>query len=709
MRRVLIALLLALLGLLPIQAADVLYLWPIAGADAGTSILSAPQSYLGKELNFDGLFLGAPEGTPVLAPVDGKILFISLSYLSSLTYSSSFGNCEGLSFDEALNDAKKEIPKQWDSRYVSGSISIQTKDGKHLHIGGLRGSSVFKTGQRIHRGDTLGVVAYSYRKLREPHIQLSMSKHAKPVDPMIPFGLKTTFIPPKKEKRSSAFTQAQAQEDVRIARDAITRLYPSFYAVVDTADYMAWKKQTNEVLQQTGDRVSYATLRKQIGKLYYLAHDSHLYMYPDPEKARKRYYYQPALFLGWINDTLRCTRTSSKHRSRYGQEIIAVDGYSADEFKQKVMQRIENYDLHSESYLNRMLATTAFGYGLKDKKKFNMQVTFANGEKRQLAGLDIRRNRKPYEQDWSMFFRINRYGKENYKLQQLNDSVAYIGLSTFELNQVEVDEIVHFIDSVKAMPYLILDTRNNYGGHDEVVHQLYSHLSNRPLRTKAYARMNVTGNDSLFNYTLNMRADSANFTNYLPLKGKTGYYEQPLKGYHEWLPDSTLHYTGRIYALINERSASAAMLLPAMLMRARRAVVVGRESNTGYHFMTALKFADVSLPHSRIALRIPLVQLYFDGLVTKRTPKGRGLLPDYEVPITLADLTNERGDAILNEALALIEKGDYLSSKNPFAEEDKRLFQENLVETAAPMNYLWWLLLSAVTLVFVIMIFKRKK
>ncbi|MBR3709329.1 MAG: hypothetical protein IKM99_00005, partial [Bacteroidales bacterium] len=56
------------------------FLWPISGKQAGEGILYRPQDYIGvadaqtqAELNFGDLIIGAPLGTPVLCPVDGKI------------------------------------------------------------------------------------------------------------------------------------------------------------------------------------------------------------------------------------------------------------------------------------------------------------------------------------------------------------------------------------------------------------------------------------------------------------------------------------------------------------------------------------------------------------------------------------------------------------------------------------------------------------
>lgn len=50
--------------------------------------------------------------------------------------------------------------------------------------------------------------------------------------------------------------------------------------------------------------------------------------------------------------------------------------------------------------------------------------------------------------------------------------------------------------------------------------------------------------------------------------------------------------------------------------------------------MTALKFARLFLPHSHIEYQLPLVKAVTATNVSARFPYGRGLLPDYEVPLT---------------------------------------------------------------------------
>ena len=71
-------------------AGDV-WLWPIEGQRAGDGILYRPQDNIEKELNFDGLFIAAPEGTNVLCPADAVVTRCDYTYYTSLTNSVGWG------------------------------------------------------------------------------------------------------------------------------------------------------------------------------------------------------------------------------------------------------------------------------------------------------------------------------------------------------------------------------------------------------------------------------------------------------------------------------------------------------------------------------------------------------------------------------------------------------------------------------------------
>jgi hypothetical protein len=53
-------------------------------------------------------------------------------------------------------------------------------------------------------------------------------------------------------------------------------------------------------------------------------------------------------------------------------------------------------------------------------------------------------------------------------------------------------------------------------------------------------------------------------------------------------------------------------------------------------------------------VQIPVVKCVLDETVTGRYPAGRGLLPDYEVPLTYEEVYTSPTDPVLSKALSLI-------------------------------------------------------
>ncbi len=125
-------------------------------------------------------------------------------------------------------------------------------------------------------------------------------------------------------------------------------------------------------------------------------------------------------------------------------------------------------------------------------------------------------------------------------------------------------------------------------------------------------------------------------------------------------PDPSVNYKGRLYILTDETSNSAAALFPSLMVRNHRAVTVGRETGSGYHYMTAYDVAFMVLPNSLINVNIPIVKFVFDDEAADRHHSGRGLLPDYEVQLTYEEIYISKDDLVLEKALSLIVEGKYM-------------------------------------------------
>jgi hypothetical protein len=73
--------------------------------------------------------------------------------------------------------------------------------------------------------------------------------------------------------------------------------------------------------------------------------------------------------------------------------------------------------------------------------------------------------------------------------------------------------------------------------------------------------------------------------------------------------------------------------------------------------MNAEKFADMLLFTTNLKLHIPMVKCVFRDTPNPRIPYGHGVIPDYNVPLTLDELTKPK-DVILDRAMEIIEGKD---------------------------------------------------
>ena len=686
-------------------------LWPVAGKETGTDILCKPQEYLEQQLNFGSLFVGGSEDDWVVSPADGVIQNIGIVYmndLNSLLYG-SFDPAKTLDDNLRATDFKRGL----DPKYNNVSISIALKDGSRLNISGLRGDTRFKTGQNVCAGDTLGRFAYSYKAFKEHSLKISISgRDGKAIDPMTPFGLASTFVAPGKLTRENPMPVEKLREDLSVLEAAFCDLYPSLEAHMPEAAFHAYMDSIRQTIQEPMDPGD--PFRMILSRILTDLPDSHIYRYKDPVPGAGSGKF-PGFYMMWCDDTLSVLLANEAYTKYEGMTVARVDGIPAEEYARRFDSFFYLYDTGIESTMAEakvLLGQFGAAMHLGEDKERKLDVEFSDGSH---ALVPFQKGTRPYKIGetyrrafyWSV---LNQKRSEDdvFEMKRLNDSVACLALRTFDLNDIQLEAVV---DSLAACdrPNLIVDVRNNAGGDVRVLMKLLSCLADSPMdRQKGgYDRVKKRGRIDVLKYSLNYSGDIDMFPEYEPRKGEDGYFcVDTIETCSVVMPDPEVHYGGRIYVLTNGHSYSAATLFPSVLIRNRRGVSVGRETGSGYHFMTALKFADIRLPNSLQTFRIPMVQLVFDTTVTARTPAGRGLLPDYPLPLTRYEvMQGEDGqmDVMLDYCLSLIAEGKYLSPEDPFAEAD--------APKTEPKSIIIWLAFSALAVLAlgtVILIRKRR-
>lgn len=685
------------------------YLWPVSGKQAGEGILYRPQDYIGvadaqtqAELNFGDLIIGAPLGTPVLCPVDGKIHSALLGYRNSwscslICFAQQTGNYEqdSLLFLEWDNMTQEKIHN------TSLWVGVQMSDGRILYIDGIRPTRLFKTGEQIHRGDTLGTVGYVYKRIKQPCISVSISKNSKADDPMTPFGLKTTFIPPKANNKTQ-LTYEEAQVDIDSMMLALEDAFPGLYDYTPKEEFDTYIKNKLAAIGETISRSDFEVLVfKLIGKI----HDSHTAIISEPKVTGGASGKPSSVCLGWFNDTLQVWRALPKYKDYLGKKVVSVNGIPADSLKTLLLEYAGFSDGFVKSYGDYVLLYGVDTYYCRQiAKDANLMVTFADGETKRFEQMTRKDpNREPQWMEYHYrMYHVDEKGneKKHFEFEKCSDTVAYLALHTFELDDLEKEQIREIFANLIAdsIPNLILDLRFNYGGPAASVEGIYSYLAPKPFCTKMRNIVNKKGGFLCFGSCPVDDDPDLLYAGYEPLPNGEGF----VKDKPEWRnPDSLVNYKGWLYVLTNETSFSASTCFAGWVKKQNRGVIVGRETGSAYHQMKAENFTQYVLPNSDIAIQIPTIKVVFDTVVNERFPYGRGVLPDYPVNFTPEELSYAHGDSILNYTLQLIREGKYIYYVEPEPE------MPSVEEDARPFRW-WWVAIGVAALAGVIALVRKK-
>ena len=178
---------------------------------------------------------------------------------------------------------------------------------------------------------------------------------------------------------------------------------------------------------------------------------------------------------------------------------------------------------------------------------------------------------------------------------------------------------------------LILDLRGNDGGEDDQGKLLLSYLIDKPF--KYYS-------DLVLNKTSFRFAKYAKGAGALPIwmlsRGKDGRYH--LVRHPNWgLQQPSLPtFRGRVMILIDGGSFSTTAEFLSQAHFHRRAAFIGEESGGGYYGNTSGFMPELTLPHSKIRVVVPLVGYYV--AVAAGQPANHGVIPDHPVHYTIDEV-----------------------------------------------------------------------
>lgn len=204
---------------------------------------------------------------------------------------------------------------------------------------------------------------------------------------------------------------------------------------------------------------------------------------------------------------------------------------------------------------------------------------------------------------------------------------AYMRLTTFSKGHLKT----FFRRSFKKMKEaqiqsFILDLRENGGGRVNNSIALTKYLKQTPFKIAdsvvAISRKLKHGRyiQSSWMYWLAM--------NFGASKAADGTIHYKRYENHFYEPNAALAFKGSVYIIQGGYTFSAATMVAGALKGQSNITIVGEESGGGYYGNSAIFIPNITLPNTKLRVRLPLYKMVID----QNRPKGRGIIPDVIIP-----------------------------------------------------------------------------
>ena len=248
------------------------------------------------------------------------------------------------------------------------------------------------------------------------------------------------------------------------------------------------------------------------------------------------------------------------------------------------------------------------------------------------------------------------YGLINLKTQKLlSNNNNYLSIQNdipfLKINSFSKSDKSFFkkaFNTINNYENLIIDLRDNVGGNREsgiylaknLIDTTFSYSILMP-KLETYKYLDGKGK---FNYILSKvkyNIGNASKKEKHPLGINFNYSYSPLKKI----------YNGNIYVISNGLTASTSTMLTSWLKQHTSTIFIGTQAGGGYNGNNGASFPTITLPNSKIQIRIPAYRLILDSNSIDFT----GITPEYK-PFQTKNHLNDSIDITLNYTLELITK-----------------------------------------------------
>lgn len=218
-----------------------------------------------------------------------------------------------------------------------------------------------------------------------------------------------------------------------------------------------------------------------------------------------------------------------------------------------------------------------------------------------------------------------------------SNNTAIITLNTFSSGGLRKFYRQTFRYIKKAgIDHVVLDLRSNGGGRINLSTLLTKYVTRAPFKV-ADTSFAVTNTLRPYGRYINNSFINTLGLIFMTKKNKDGFYHFGHWERKIYKPKNTNHYSGNLYVLINGSTFSAAALFSNAVKSQAGIILVGEEAGGGWHGNNGILIPDITLPETRLRVRLPLFRI----VQYHHAPKdGRGVPPDIFIGTNYTALIN---------------------------------------------------------------------
>tara|TARA_B110000305_G_scaffold98042_1_gene110574 strand:+ start:32554 stop:33966 length:1413 start_codon:yes stop_codon:yes gene_type:complete len=325
-----------------------------------------------------------------------------------------------------------------------------------------------------------------------------------------------------------------------------------------------------------------------------------------------------------------------------GVEVLSINEYAVDELYDlaESLAPSEGLSVQARNEIISLMMGLVFNvFNKTPDEPVEMRFTSLKGD-------TLSRNVPTLKVD--QYISKNRWNKKKDLVTKLNDSTAYLGLSTFESRREQrfkrgIDSFFNKVDK-KAIDHVVIDVRDNRGGYVLLLEYVLSYINKdaatfdlnylykrSPLdRFETLSRLKKIDFVKRAKRVYPMGMISKEYDFYKSNKGTTSsiLYQKQLTN------PGNKTYTGECTLFTNGLSMSASALMASWFKEQNRGEIIGTPcfgSSDGTHGNPAR----VVLKHSRIPISISTLKL---SAVPKRESKE--ILPDIMLRYSIENIVN---------------------------------------------------------------------